>query len=582
MHLILLVLSLLLCQTVSPVEASKGHSISFHQPSTVDLCNKRFDLAKDEELSHFVIYAEKIISELQDERKALENRSRKILANQSRDDLSQAEINKLQREEPRSLAKKDIRGLAAMVRLAKASAQDQSAPHRHKIQQQILELAYAVANNHRSPTPRYIGPLDLPFRFLRALHHPVAKGTKPASNLAACRPDDLSRADPEQSSYWRRPALIRSLDLYTGFNRAELPRFDNCTWTYSGPKKVGGNPGYDLVSGEQRLKIKFGEIHSEPFISRIFDALGYHVDPTDYTPLLKVKYDRRLLREFNLRPDMKMRAGLFFVPVHTFNFQKIHDPFDFIDHAVLKSGNILSSAELKKAIFRNPFRKHPEWYPENFRTELETQIDYIVTSAANIQIDRDHLHTVGPWGFGGLGREHLRELRGAGVLAAWLGWWDSRFENTRLRIVKTEQGEELQHLFSDLGGGLGRSAGTFRHSNEKPNDFAWSFTRGGLVRRSGAAHWQFEIANYEPIEDTPAFENITIDDARWMGRLIAQLSERQIKDALIASGFEPAEVGVYSEKLISRRNHLIHDLQLASEIPPLLVNQTEQQISLSH
>jgi hypothetical protein len=191
------------------------------------------------------------------------------------------------------------------------------------------------------------------------------------------------------------------------------------------------------------------------------------------------------------------------------------------------------------------------------------------------------MHPVGPWGFGGLGREDLRELRGAGVLAAWVGWWDSRFENTRLRIVKTENAEEFQHLFSDLGGGLGRSAGTFRHSNEKPNDFPWSFTRNQVVRRNGTAHRQFEIINYEPIEDTPAFENITIDDARWMGRLIAQLSENQIKSALIASGFVPAEVRTYTEKLLSRRNHLIQDLQLANEMSLFPSNKAEQRISMS-
>jgi hypothetical protein len=148
------------------------------------------------------------------------------------------------------------------------------------------------------------------------------------------------------------------------------------------------------------------------------------------------------------------------------------------------------------------------------------------------------------------------------VLAAWLGWWDSRFENTRLRVVKTPEGPALKYFWTDLGGGLGRARGTFSHSCEKPNDFGWSFTRS--FTSAGKTH--FEIKDYEPVEDTPAFAEMTVDDARWMARLIAQFTEQQIVDALEASGFKPSEVQIYTDKLISRRDNLIRDLQLTREI----------------
>jgi hypothetical protein len=59
---------------------------------------------------------------------------------------------------------------------------------------------------------------------------------------------------------------------------------------------------------------------------------------------------------------------------------------------------------------------------------------------------------------------------------------------------------------------------------------------------------------------------MTVDDARWMARLIAQLTEQQITDALEASGFTPSEVKTYTDKLVSRRDNLIRDLQLTREI----------------
>jgi hypothetical protein len=55
---------------------------------------------------------------------------------------------------------------------------------------------------------------------------------------------------------------------------------------------------------------------------------------------------------------------------------------------------------------------------------------------------------------------------------------------------------------------------------------------------------------------------MTLDDARWMARLIGQLTEQQIVDALRASGFAEREVEIYRGKLLSRREHMLRDLNL--------------------
>src|ERR1043166_4304380 len=66
-----------------------------------------------------------------------------------------------------------------------------------------------------------------------------------------------------------------------------------------------------------------------------------------------------------------------------------------------------------------------------------------------------------------------------------------------------------------------------------------------------------------------AFETMTFEDALWMSRLIGSLTERQLIEALIASGYDSAEVRLYSEKLISRRDQMMIDLALQAEIPLL-------------
>ena len=510
--------------------AEKGYSISFHEPATFKVKGHRFDLATTDGRIAFRAYASKLVGE------------------------------------ETTLAKKDRLGLREMLRCL--DSQDSSEVERSEIQRRLCEIAAAVANNRRPVIPPYVGLPDLPFRFIDSLSNPVAKGRTPAGNLQSCgdKISDISLIDPIHSTFWQRPASIGSADLYAGFDRAELPRFHERVWDYSGPKKAGGNPGCDLAHGSRRIKVKFAETHSEPFAARIFHALGFYVDPTDYAPSLKLKYDRRFFQEFDSLPQIKMKIGIFFVPIHTFHFERTYDPFAFIGHAVLRDKSTVSGPELKPFLLRNPKSKDL-FAPGNFRHDAEAAIDHLVTVEANIQSENDWHRNIGPWDFGGLGHENLRELRGAGVLCAWLSWWDSRFENTRLRVVETPDGTELRHYFSDLGSGLGLSGGTFRHSSEQPNEFASTFTRS--VFRQKQCHIQFP--GYEPIEDTPAFKEITLDDARWMARLIGQLTEAQICDALIASGFNPELVRHYTEKLISRRNQLIHDTQLDGEIAPIVL-----------
>ena len=78
--------------------------------------------------------------------------------------------------------------------------------------------------------------------------------------------------------------------------------------------------------------------------------------------------------------------------------------------------------------------------------------------------------------------------------------------------------------------------------------------------------------HYQPYFDTEPFREMTVDDARWMARLIAQLTENQLKQALIATGYTSAEVKLYTEKLVSRRDRMIQDLGMAGEIALLRPN----------
>jgi hypothetical protein len=447
------------------------------------------------------------------------------------------------------------RGSKMLHHLAREAAAATNALARAAIRASISEVSAALENNARPPVPPRIDIAQLPFVHHRYISGRVGLGSTPAQNLSFAATNDPSGIDPEPSTFWSPPENIAGADLRIGFGRASAPDFEEKIWSYAAPKtSYGANAGFEAECDGEKIKIKFGEIHSEPFAARIFHALGYHVDATDYSPGLRVRYDRRLVTEFNSRKPVNTRlTALGMLPVWTIRFQPEHDPLRFIAATVLKDGTHVSGEALRERLLR----------AGEFNPEFEAQIDHLITAPANVQRKDPGAKSIGPWDFGQLGHEHRRELRGAGLLAAWLGWFDVRADNLRLKVVETPHGPELRHYFGDVGGGLGKASGWSGWRGEAPEEFADFFTRPEIRQGQGRMTKPFRIVNYSPIEPVPAFAEMTLDDACWMARRIAQLTEGQIVEALRASGFDEATTDVYRRKLLARRDRMLRDLELS-------------------
>ncbi len=453
------------------------------------------------------------------------------------------------------------RGLEEIERLTEAAlARPGPEEHAH-LALDLMETVLAVNNDERPVVPRHFDVIMTPVA-LQQFFRPVGIGKKPAANLQPGPSDDLSRRDPLPSSFWSPPEDIASENLKEGFGRAELPRITEKLCRYAAPKETAGmNPGFEVECGGERVKLKFGEVSSEPLVTRMFWALGFHADPTDYAAGVKVAYDRRIFTEFNSRQPVRTTfTVLWIIPVYRMNLQRSKDPFDYVAEAVLRDGQHWSAQELKGHLMTGT----------NFQPAVEAQIDYLVTTAANVQVKDPRVKSIGPWDYGQLDHADRREVRGAGLLAAWLGFYDTRFDNTKLRLVGPKKQPHLEHYFSDLGGGLGRTTGIISWHGEDVNAFPWSFTAPPLDQGKGRLARPLRIVGYTPIVHTPAFAAMTIDDARWMARLIGQLHAAQITQALAASGYDSATVRLYAEKLISRRNQMMADLGLSAEFPLLV------------
>jgi hypothetical protein len=530
----------------------------------------RVDLQSEAGLREAIRVSQSRIQQSEEQERQLHEERRRLRANHPFVEMPYCDLKRYFSSPRRFISEKDERGWKELRRLASVALDTSDLELREGALWQMREIAAAIRNNYRSPSPPHMELLQPPLYYLDYANNPIAKGEAAASNLQSRHTSDSSARDPRPSSFWSRRPVIDKLDLFHGFGRIALPRYEDQLWSYDGPKtSYGGCPGFEARAGQTKIKVKFAETTSEPFAARIFWALGFNVEPTDYVHSLKLKYDRRFFREFHLRKDVQMKVRALIVPIYTVHFQQRHDPFDYICVAVLRNGERISGKELKERLFENPRLKHPEDSPGNFRAALEMEIDYLITTPANVQLREGELKSIGPWDFNSLDHADRREVRGAGLLGAWVGWCDSRFENTRLKIVRRNGTNELRHYFTDLGGGLGRAQGVLSRHCECPNDFGWRFTRPRKPQGKGKMTVPFQIVDYQPIEDTEAFRRMTYDDARWMARIIGELSEDQIVTALVASGFDATEVRIYTEKLISRRDWMIRDLALASEVPLL-------------
>lgn len=430
---------------------------------------------------------------------------------------------------------------------------------------QLLELHHAVDNSLRYPIKKNyeILPEIFPILLLKArAHRSIARDPAPAAPAS-----DPRAGEPPPSSFWSPTGEVGAKDLHAGFGRSALPAHEGIC-EYVKPKTGwGAHPGFEISCGGEKLEFKLGdEIYGGPFNTRVFDALGYHTFAIDRMPALKLKYDRRVLSEYNSRRYMAMYARILFIPVARHVVTKIEDPFERIVAAVTTDGRRLTPGELQSGLLRGAAvvkgRPRPETVAANYDAEFERKIAYLVWEPGTVAYEPDTIHTIGAWDYDQLDHADRREVRAVFVLSAWLDQYNMRWENTRLAYVKDGEGWHLRHLFSDVGSGLSDAHSMLHSTNSDIEKMPWTVTEvsGGKVKFSGFA----------PNVMNDAFAGATAEDARWMLRRLAALSETQILEALLATSMSAAEARLALEKLVSKRQKMVADFGLAAEQPEIM------------
>ena len=181
---------------------------------------------------------------------------------------------------------------------------------------------------------------------------------------------------------------------------------------------------------------------------------------------------------------------------------------------------------------------------------------------ARFERDDDGFKTVSRWHWKANSFVGTRELQGLKVLMALLNNWDLSEANNKVVRRDGDDVEANKHIYyvSDLGASLGNTGSTF---NRIP---IWADTATPDARGDAEAfanhpfieavengrvifHWRRKFGKDN-------LEDITVENARWMGNLLARLSEAQIRDAFRAGGFTDAEIAIYVSAIRQRIQQL--------------------------
>ena len=147
------------------------------------------------------------------------------------------------------------------------------------------------------------------------------------------------------------------------------------------------------------------------------------------------------------------------------------------------------------------------------------------------------------------------EYQGLKIMMALINNWDLKDSTNVMLQVPTDRGNEVRYVISDLGA-------TFGHASTTP--VFWRITRSRNNPKNYAKSDFLEkvkgnrIALHFGGKNRGLMKDLTVNDAIWIGGLLAELSDQQIKDAFRAANYRPDQVDVLARVVRARTNELLN------------------------
>ncbi|MFN2499448.1 MAG: hypothetical protein ABR557_10210 [Pyrinomonadaceae bacterium] len=141
------------------------------------------------------------------------------------------------------------------------------------------------------------------------------------------------------------------------------------------------------------------------------------------------------------------------------------------------------------------------------------------------------------------------ELQGLKIMMALINNWDLKDSNNQILATRGQTtGGELRYIISDLGGTFGKTGGFFARSRNKPSDYV----KAEFVKALKGDLIDFNYGG----KNQKMFEDLKVQDAKWIASWLGRLSDEQIKDAFRAANYKPEEVEALAGEVRDRINAL--------------------------
>jgi hypothetical protein len=208
--------------------------------------------------------------------------------------------------------------------------------------------------------------------------------------------------------------------------------------------------------------------------------------------------------------------------------------------------------------------------------ELSRGMEFVsrggVVRGARFEPRRDHVKRGDNWDWDKNPFADTRELSGLKILMILLNNYDTRKENNRvLHVTDSTSGiVEPRYTVTDLGATLGKAGGLGgkRSKNNLEDFLSTKFVKG--VEEDGTVEFDYDTRPtklgmlsivYPPyyrsqVKKEKSMRGIPVDHAKWIGSLLTQLSDEQLREAFSAAGYNRATTNGYVSALRTRINQL--------------------------
>ena len=180
-----------------------------------------------------------------------------------------------------------------------------------------------------------------------------------------------------------------------------------------------------------------------------------------------------------------------------------------------------------------------------------------IVRRARLERKEKEIKKIGNWDWFKNPLVGTKEFNGLRVMMSLLNNWDLKNINNSIYVVDGEK----RYLVSDAGATFGKTGSSISRSKSdlkgyEESKFIEKETPDNVDFEMHSRPFLLTAVNVPNYHGRTKMENVTKHiprvDAKWLGQLLGQLSEEQIRDCFRAAGYTPDEVEGYSKEVQKR------------------------------